>query len=329
VFVAVQLLGGLLLDYGWPQVRFPLAGRVWARLDTLPRSPEIVVLGSSRLQGGVSTAVLDPLLPQGTNPALRSFNAGVGAGDALVADWMLARMLGEGHRPRLVVVEISPETVASYNRWLEQHVIRHLTWTDLPVHLAEVCRCTHPMRLLSSRLLPLYLHRHHLRRHLAESALALLGARKPRTDRQGEGATKIDPAEDEAALRTGVGEKLHTAGLSEFERWLRDYRVGGGATRALEGLLTRCREHEIAVVLVAPPMSVAHRALYTPAIEAAFQEYVASLTRAHGCRFHDFRGRLPDHLFRDHHHVNVRGEAIFTRLLAREAIIPAWHERTR
>src|SRR5688572_2175891 len=75
VFVLAQVLGGVLLDYGWPQIRFPLAGRVWARLDTLAQPPEIVVLGSSRMQGGVSTAVLDPLLRQQFDPAPHSFNA--------------------------------------------------------------------------------------------------------------------------------------------------------------------------------------------------------------------------------------------------------------
>ncbi|MCI0457298.1 MAG: hypothetical protein L0Z62_10000 [Gemmataceae bacterium] len=328
LFVAAQLLGGLLLDHVWPQVRFPQAGKVWTRLDHLPRPPEIVILGSSRMQGGVSTAVLGPLLRE-FDPEPRAFNAGVGAGDALVADWLLARMLREGRCPRLVVMEVSPETVASYNRWLEQHVIRHLTWTDLCALFPEVRRSTHPMRLLSSRLMPLYMHRHHLRRYLAESALAALtGSSEPQESDDAD-ESGADPADDAVALRTGVGEALHTAGLDEFERWLRNYRVGGGATEALERLLGRCREQGIAVVLVAPPMSVAHRRLYTPEIDGAFRGYVEALARAHGFRFHDFRDWLPDHLFRDHHHTNVRGSAIFTRLLAREALIPAWRERTQ
>ncbi len=328
MFVAAQFLGGLLLDYVWPQVRFPLAGRIWARLDTLPRTPEMVVLGSSRLQG-VSTAVLNPLLRRELEPAPSCFNSAVGAGDALVADWLLTRMLRQGRRPRLVVMEVSPETVARYNRWLEQHVIRQLTWTDLPAHFSEAWRTTHPMRLLSSRLLPLYLHRYQLRHSLAQSALALLTGCSEPGPADDVDVSGADPADDAAALRTGTGEALHTEGLSEFERWLRNYRVGGGATAALERLLDRCREYGIAVVLVAPPVSVAHRRLYTPEIESAFRGYVDALVRAHGCRFHDFRDRLPDPLFRDHHHTNARGSAIFTRLLAREALIPAWREHAR
>ncbi len=47
-FAAIQLAAGVALDYGWPQVRFPAFYQSLARLDQRPRSPNVVLLGSSR-----------------------------------------------------------------------------------------------------------------------------------------------------------------------------------------------------------------------------------------------------------------------------------------
>src|SRR5262245_4078154 len=173
-FAAAQLIGGLVLDHCWPWPRFPQAGQVFARLDALPRTPEIVFIGSSRFEGAVRPEVLDPLLRRYTRQAPRSFNAAVGAGDAVFAEWVLGRMLRAGRRPALLVLEVSPESLNRRQSWLEQHVLRQFTWAEVVRWLPDVCRSTHPLRLLSSRLLPLYVHRYQIRKQAGAAALALL-----------------------------------------------------------------------------------------------------------------------------------------------------------
>jgi hypothetical protein len=83
------------------------------------------------------------------------------------------------------------------------------------------------------------------------------------------------------------------------------------------------------VVLVAPPVSSAQRALYTPEIEAVFWEYVRQLGKTYQCRFIDYRARLGDDLFSDNHHVLPPGGKTFTRVLTREVLVPCWREVLR
>jgi hypothetical protein len=119
-------------------------------------------------------------------------------------------------------------------------------------------------------------------------------------------------------------------GAAWIGRWLRDYRVGGGAARALERLLQRCRQRQIGVVLVGVPVSSSQRQVYTPEIDAAFLGYVRRLTSTYGCAFVDYRARLPDHCFCDSHHATPEGGVYFSSLLACEVLLDAFqHRETR
>jgi hypothetical protein len=334
VFAVIQLVGGLLLDYCWPHIRSPQAGALFARLDRLPRTPEIVCLGSSRFQLGIKESVLNPLLHHFTHSSPQVLNLAIGCGDAVVADWMLERMLRQGHRPALLVVEITPENLAARNKWLEYHVLRYLTWTDLPRCFLDTCRYTHPMRFLGSRLLPLHFHRYQLRKQIREAALALLPEERASEAAPGEQAGSA-PEENEGGLPAvpslpadDLTDRPALA-VQDVADWLWNYRLGGTAPRALERLLDRCRDEGIAVLLAAPPLSRPHRMLYSPAIEGAFQAYLQALSKKYGCRFVDYRARVPDQCFTDHHHMNAVGGAYFSRLLAREVLIPEWRELHR
>jgi hypothetical protein len=117
------------------------------------------------------------------------------------------------------------------------------------------------------------------------------------------------------------------AGLPTIKRWLRDYAVGSGSGRALEDLVQRCREHDMTVILVAPPVAEAHRSLYSPEIDFAFLCRVVDVSRRYGCQFVDYRARIPDRLFRDNHHLRQPGGQRFSRLLEQEVLLAAWLER--
>jgi hypothetical protein len=339
VFAVVQLVGGLLLDYCWPTVRFPQAGCVLAILGQMPQTPDIVCLGSSRFGCGVREDVLNPLLAQYTQPPPRLLNASVGAGDPIVVEWMLQRMLHAGRRPTLLVVEITPENLACRNKWLELQLIRQLTWTDLPAYLPDACRYAHPMRLLSSRLLPLYHHRYQIRKQTRDAALALLsgerghafaaapagGSSQPLTARM-HGTPDLPPV---PVVPAGDPTAKPAAGVEDVQDWLRNYRLAGLTSQALERVLARCRAERIAVLLVAPPVSGPHRSFYSAGVEEAFQRYIAALTRTYGCRFADYRNRVPDTCFFDHHHLGAQGSDYFSRLLAREVLIPTWRALPR
>src|SRR5436309_2573518 len=52
IFLTAQLAASLVLDYGWPMLRFPSAGRVLERARAAP-GPAVVFFGSSRFEEGI------------------------------------------------------------------------------------------------------------------------------------------------------------------------------------------------------------------------------------------------------------------------------------
>src|SRR5262249_48799159 len=190
-----------------------------------------------------------------------------------------------------------------------------------------------PLRLLSSRLLPLYLHRYQLRKQALGPVVRLLrkdesarrvvgdwwlvdaGRQHPSPNLRGLPPAEPPPPGTGAAPAVGL---MHS--------WLRDYRLSPPITAALERLLRRCRASGIDVVLVGIPVLKAHRDLYPPEIDATYLGYLHALQARYGCRFADFRDRVPDHAYGDALHYTQPGAEYFSCCLAREVLIPLWRE---
>ena len=111
---------------------------------------------------------------------------------------------------------------------------------------------------------------------------------------------------------------LSDGGVAHAKMMLEDFRTGGLTAAALERLLARCDAIGARVLLVGVPVTSVFRSTYTSEIDAGYRAYVAELVRTHGCRFVDYRGRLPDGLFLDVHHLSAEGGRQFSRLLARD-----------
>jgi hypothetical protein len=112
-----------------------------------------------------------------------------------------------------------------------------------------------------------------------------------------------------------------------LRKWLKDYRIGGSTDQACERIVRRCRQRNIAVVLIAPPLSSDHRQCYTPQIEAAFLDRLRGLAERYACRFVDYRDRMPDTMFLDNHHLHLEGAQELSRQLVEEVLAPAWIAR--
>lgn len=319
-FVLAQFLGGTLLDYVWPEVKFPAAERVLAVARSAPRV-DVVAVGSSRMDA----LLYADELAQGLNlPHAIVVNLAVGAGDLVTAEYLYRQLRDQAILPGTLLIEISPETLAERNAWIDQHALRQLTWHDLPDFAGEMVRYGHTLRCLSARLVPLWTHRDQLRHRawlavagmLDHQAVARLHASAP------VGPGRLVDLERDAQLRRLSDAAARTqAGLPNIIRWLRDYRVGGQAARRFERLLTQATADGVRTVVIAVPLSSPHRALYTPPIEAAFQQYLhATLARFPQVEFHDDRARLPDHEFLDNHHASPTGGRQISRL---------WGERLR
>jgi hypothetical protein len=324
LFAAAQVVGGLLLDYCWPQLRFPSAAGVLARLHQQP-DPQIVFLGSSRFGSAIFDHEIASLLQRNSDKPDQPYpvlNAAVPVGDPIAEEYVLKQLLRAGAHPRLVVVEVMPENLNRYNEWQSVHVRRQLRWEDIPEHLVEVCWSGQAARLLTGRLFGLHIHREQIRKALVRSVLgerpAPLPAEPPLSHEHIDWKRLLQPPHVE--VPPNLAEALRTAPAPH--RFLWHYSVGGNCPASLERILALGRQHGFEVLLVASPVTRAHRQEYTAPIEQAFHEYMASVEQRFGCRFIDCRDWLDDSLFVDSHHHCPQGGLYFSRLLTYRVLAP-------
>jgi hypothetical protein len=307
-FAAIQLAAGIALDYGWPEVRFPVFYQSLARLDELPRLPNVVLLGSSRTGHLLSETEINHVMRDMTgDPNVECYNACVLGGDVVVAERMFRLLLARGVMPRQVLIEVTPEQVCRRNGWLRQYHFMLLRWDDVPGYLTELVRTHDLPRFVGMRCLPLFYYRDPLRKEIARH-LPRSADQAP----QGSAAPPVQPG------RTTMRE------IRDLPRWFRDYAIGGNAAAALERLLALCRARGIEPILYSPPLSSAHRGFYTAQIESAFGAYLADVTHRYRCRYVDYRTLLDDTSFIDHHHAGPEAMVPFSRKVALEVLAPPW-----
>jgi hypothetical protein len=335
VFAGLQLTASLLLDYCWPLLRFPSARKTLARLEHETERPEILSLGSSRFNGVVAPEISRLLTCEcRTGRPVPAFTAAIPFGDTIAGEFLLHRILNAGARPKLLVFEVSPEQLNPSNDWVGIHARRQLCWHDTPRYFVEVCRSMQLARWLGERVNPIFYHREELWSELDE-ALQKPAVNPPGgvANRAQAGPSESGPPAWNELLRPPdlpVTEELRNVSRSGFAllpRWLRQFRIPGSKADALERVLARCRDQRIDVLLIETPVSLGHRQSYSPEINAQFRAYIDRLTKNYGCRFVDYRDRVPDNLFVDNHHLGPEGGLYFSRLLTHEVLAPYWLKR--
>jgi hypothetical protein len=349
-FLAVQLVGGLLLDHVWIDIRFPMRAQVLADLQSRQRPPDIVCLGSSRFMHGLPADEVTRSLREATGlPHPEVLNAGVQAGDTICYDYMMTQLERRGLRPAIVLIEVCPETVNHYTNWLGTDIIRQLGWQDVPRYFSDICACHLVLRLAKARLLPLFVHRRLIRWKTTVwlESMSPVQLRSETADRSEltlfskQLHAEMDRVADNGKWQDGTvrmaflpvlqtfdsaedRQDATVQGVVQLRRCLKDYRPSGSTAASLERLIGRCRANGSEVILVTPPLSQLHRREYTPAIESAFSTYIRALAHRYRCRWVDFRQRVPDVLFIDNHHLLPEGGVHFSRMLAREVLAPEW-----
>ncbi len=267
VFAAVQLTASVLLDYRWPQLRFPAYHAQLARLDTVA-TPNVVFLGSSRS----ACAGRGDHQPRRTrrdrrphDPVLQRGRAG-GRSDRLRA--RARRPARARHSATLRSVRDQPRRGQSSQR------LAGAVCPSVPL----LARRAHPSEGPAADR-----HGPPLRRHALRAALHLPRDDSPatRADRRrllsrptagqragADGQIRLHagqrPQGADDAGRLSPCEKRDAAAITMLDiddaaRSLRDYRPGGNAAAALERLLCRCRDNGIEPILLSVPLSSAHR----------------------------------------------------------------------
>lgn len=319
------IAGTLLIDRCPMSARFPEANAIVERWHSRLPPPQIVLFGSSRTGCAVDESAIEQILKRDIGGSPPVFNAAVGWGDPLTMRYLAKHLFSAGTPPRLVILEVTPQSVARRHPFLDIVITRQFTLSDIVDTGGEVFHSTNKAisRLLSSRLTPFYRHRDQLLAWAGEAVERLqdhtFGSPRPSQDPPAAPAPGLDrptiPLPPHVAMEAYV---RRTRAL------LADYELAGRPPEALEKLVASCREKNVRVILLQTPLNSRIRALLGPDVMEKYRSFIERLERGYGCRFVDISERIPDSMLHDSEHANGEGRECFTRILAEEILAPLW-----
>jgi hypothetical protein len=317
-FAGVQLGLSLFLECSRPGVYGPeyvaKVKRLQARRAEMPDRPLVVLLGSSRTRLALQAGRLSA--SPGAGRAL-VFNFGMAGSGPVLELVYLRRLLAQGFRPDLLLVEVLPPTLFQEgSRCLEEswfHSVE-LRTAELAWLRRYSCRTRGLLRdWCVSRGLPCTAYRAGLRLYLEG----------PRRDPDPFAAMDGYGWQPQV-VRATPAERARWVGVicSQYDGILRTGRLAAQPVRAVMDLLDLCRRRGIPVALVLLPESSEFRTLYSPEVTASLSAFLDGLRRSRNVPVIDARTWAEDADFWDAHHLLPAGAAGFTRRFGREVLRP-------
>jgi hypothetical protein len=327
-FVLLQAGLGLAVEREWVGLRDPLyarkAGLLRARLDrpAAERSFVVVALGSSRTAFGLDSARLTGQLTRDLGRPVEVFNFGIPAAGPMTERLYLERLLADGLRPDLLLVEVFAPFLMHdhecFGRQTEEDWLLpvRLRPDEVPVanrygfHVPAPGRC--------AGLVPWHTFR-------CAVLSALVPGWLPGQARL-DGGHACDPCGGPAEGIDDISPELAAHGL-EIARRQYAYLLGSGSVSrsgeaALTDLVGLCRANGVPAAVVLMPESRQFRSWYSPAARAELGRFTEELARGTGERLIDAAAWVPDGMFSDGHHLRPSGAAVFSDRLGREALGP-------
>lgn len=318
LFAVVQLITAIVIECLLPNVRdaeyAAKRNRLQALLAAQPQRPLVLFLGSSRTLMVFRAADIQT--------PVTAFNFGLrGAGPVLQLAF-LRRLLDEGVRPNLLLVEVLPPLFNQPG----PHPLEE-TW----LHGSRLCLSE------IDALQPFHSRRGRLLRHWLGGRWApwsasrrelrgLLGDPFPEpTHADGDPVpSEMDAHGWQPYFEHGVTPDQYTrfwdVARQQYHDAFGPFRLSARATQALESLLDLCHGNKIPVVLVLTPEGSAFRNLYPWAVQEGVDRYLNAVARQRGLRVLDARGWVEDADFWDGHHALPAGAAAFTKRLDEEVL---------
>ncbi len=295
-----------------------------------PASRErVVFLGTSRVGNGFAAGHCQELLQTEFSGGGIAFNWGLPASGPVTHLFHFRRMLAEGIRPTVLLLEVLPATWAELpDGPLEARFSDGLAWDA--AELAELAAYGCPAAEWQRQRRQLYLQPWHALR------FRLLGRVAPSwlpfhlrydwsrgPDPHG-WSPLIDPVVSAERRQRG-----QLQARREYEHVLRRWRPGMAPLRAARDLLELCRQQHIPVALVLLPEGPSYRQMYTPASLRRLEVCLQELTQAYGCRLIDCRRWMEEEDFVDGHHLLPASGRRWTERLTREELQPWLAEQRR
>ncbi len=293
----------------------------WLERAAPPGAARVVLLGTSRTGFAFDAGRTQRAAADAGTPAV-AFNFGVPGAGPIAHRLYVPRLLADGHRPDLLVLEILPPLLADLpDGPLEARFVTGdaLTRAELEVAARYGVPAGRMRRQWAeAALLPVTAHRFKLIGRIYPEALPwnLRCECGRATDANGWNPTVVTAVTDEERAR-GVAQADR-----EYRAVLRYDLPAGPAAAALRDTLAVCRAEGIPVALVLLPEATEFRAMYPPEAEAKLAAFLAGLTAEFGCPVTDARGWAADGEFLDSHHLLRGGAERFTDRLTAEMILP-------
>jgi hypothetical protein len=312
---SAEIAAGFLIDRAPLKIRFPEVPNIIDSLQRLKPAKMILFFGSSRFGNEVSAeAVTGVLRETKAAEGVAVFNAFIPAGDPVVMEFLTDKLLAADIHPSIAVIEVLPEVLSRRNLWLHFHLARQFRWSEVWRTLPDAYLAGKLSQVIATRFNAVYLFRGEFQRWATDAAklrlkFADLGDGNPRKRPR---VNRSQPA-DAAALLEGA-----RAGRKN----LRDYQIGGLNAWALDKMIERYSRLGSTVVLIGPPVSSPYRTAYQSPIDDAYLAYMRRLGKTYGTYFFDYRDRLSDGYFYTPYYTTTEGKLHFSRLLAREVLVP-------
>ena len=328
-FIGLQLALQLAIEFRYPEFRAPVYGHKIKRLQQRVRTADakpctVVMLGSSRTICGFNAASLEKPLTEAMQRPVVVFNFGMHGAGPLLELLNLRRILSDGVRPDLLLVEIIPPLFAGqfplYELDNDRVPTDRLGLRDLPLVEAYAGAVRPHLRRdwWLSALVPWYSNRFSILNTLATNLLA--------EQVQIEGFRRMDDsggvAVDWEDLSPERRAKAREVARARYAPYFQAFRLGDAPCRGLRELLELCRQEKIPAALVFLPEGPEFRSWYAPDAWSAVQSFVDGLSHEFAVPVINAREWLAEEDFIDSHHQLPQGAALLTERLGREGILP-------
>ncbi|HUY35334.1 MAG TPA: hypothetical protein VMV69_21495 [Pirellulales bacterium] len=321
-FAGVQIVLAVGLLTWWPCMRDPWYGDKLCQLRRLiaaaPDRPRLVMLGSSRTLNGFNAALVQKRLADAGDVPATVYNFGLPGASSVAELVVLRRLLADGVRPELLLVEVSPSFM-THPLDLAMFPADHLWQRELPL-LADYLEdgealCSQWWR---GRWIPCHTHREAILYSICRTMVA--------KESFGPWFKTFDPAGWERFDAQGFDSDFRRRALETTRRELTRGLTVGRVSDVCRGALTRlaatCRGEGIALLLILPPVEEAFRSGKATATESETYALLDQIRDEYAATIVDARDWLADEDIFDSYHVLDEGAGTLSERLTRQTLIP-------
>lgn len=325
-FLVSQVGLAAAISCGFPDLGEPFYGARLARLHSLLQcdtpadgpAPLVLMLGSSRTAYGLDAAWVERALTAGRGGPVRVFNFGTLGAGPITERLYLQRLLDDGTRPDLLLVEVMPPLLAG--QLAEPAEARHFPASSRlrGRELALLGRFGFPLDELRrtrrlSWTVPAYAHRSALLSRLCAAWLPY----GERLDWAWSGDAHGWSAQEEALPPEQYRQSVRVE-ARRYAAALDHFRTDGAPAQALRELLAVCRARRVPAALVLMPEGSEFRRWYPADAQTKLDRLLDELRGAYGVTVIDARRWVADEDFFDAHHLRACGAAAFSDRLRKE-----------